>query len=93
MAPFLLARVERSRQRHAPDRAPKTATLKIRQSNGSITITGMTGGASTFIGGDSIGIGATSTKAAQAWDFLNWTMSDEAQVEVIAKEIIPRLKR
>lgn len=52
---------------------------------GVAPITGMDGGASTFIGGDSIGIGATSTKAAQAWDFLNWTMSDEAQVEVIAK--------
>jgi multiple sugar transport system substrate-binding protein len=52
---------------------------------GVAPITGMNGGESTFIGGDSIGIGATSTKAAQAWDFLNWTMSDEAQVEVIAK--------
>ena len=52
---------------------------------GVAPITGMDGGASTFIGGDSIGIGATSTKAAQAWDFLNWTMSEEAQVEVIAK--------
>ncbi|WP_203907215.1 ABC transporter substrate-binding protein [Rhizocola hellebori] len=52
---------------------------------GVAPITGLSGGASTFIGGDSIGIGATSTKAAQAWDFLKWTMSDEAQVEVIAK--------
>ena len=38
-----------------------------------------------FVGGDAIGIGATSAKAAQAWDFLSWTMSDEAQVEVVAK--------
>jgi multiple sugar transport system substrate-binding protein len=52
---------------------------------GVAPITGMDGGESTFIGGDSIGIGATSTKQAQAWDFLNWTMSEEAQVEVIAK--------
>ncbi len=27
----------------------------------------------------------TSSKAAQAWDFLSWTMSDDAQIEVIAK--------
>jgi len=52
---------------------------------GVAPITGLNGGESTFIGGDSIGIGATSTKAAQAWDFLQWTLSDEAQVEVIAK--------
>jgi multiple sugar transport system substrate-binding protein len=43
------------------------------------------GGESTFVGGDAIGIGATSEKSEQAWDFLAWTMSDEAQVEVIAK--------
>lgn len=52
---------------------------------GVAPITGLTGGESTFVGGDAIGIGATSDKAAQAWDFLAWTMSDEAQVEVVAK--------
>lgn len=52
---------------------------------GVAPITGLTGGESTFVGGDTIGIGATSGKAAQAWDFLAWTMSDEAQVEVVAK--------
>ncbi|WP_285790799.1 sugar ABC transporter substrate-binding protein [Micromonospora sp. NBRC 101691] len=54
-------------------------------SMGVAPIPGLTGGASTFVGGDAIGIGATSEKAAQAWDFLAWTMSDEAQVEVVAK--------
>jgi multiple sugar transport system substrate-binding protein len=52
---------------------------------GVAPITGLDGGESTFVGGDAIGIGATSEKAAQAWDFLAWTMSEEAQVEVIAK--------
>jgi multiple sugar transport system substrate-binding protein len=52
---------------------------------GVAPITGLTGGESTFIGGDTAGISATSTKAAQAWNFLEWTMSDEAQVEVVAK--------
>jgi multiple sugar transport system substrate-binding protein len=52
---------------------------------GVAPIPGLTGGESTFVGGDAIGIGATSTKAAQAWDFLTWTMGDDAQLEVIAK--------
>lgn len=52
---------------------------------GVAPIPGIDGGESTFVGGDAIGIGATSEHADQAWDFLEWTMSDEAQVEVIAK--------
>lgn len=52
---------------------------------GVAPIPGLNGGKSTFVGGDAIGIGASSAKAAQAWDFLAWTMSDEAQLEVIAK--------
>jgi len=52
---------------------------------GVAPIPGMDGGQSTFIGGDAIGIGATSEKVAQAWDFLQWTMGEDAQVEVIAK--------
>ncbi len=52
---------------------------------GLAPIPGVNGGESTFVGGDAIGIGATSSKTQQAWDFLAWTMSDEAQVEVIAK--------
>ncbi|WCN83287.1 ABC transporter substrate-binding protein [Micromonospora sp. LH3U1] len=52
---------------------------------GVAPISGIAGGESTFVGGDAIGISASSKKAAQAWHFLQWTMSDEAQVEVIAK--------
>jgi multiple sugar transport system substrate-binding protein len=52
---------------------------------GVAPIPGIDGGESTFVGGDAIGIGATSEHAEQAWDFLKWTMSEEAQVEVIAK--------
>jgi len=48
-------------------------------------IPGPNGGASTFVGGDGIGISKDSKKAAQAWNFLNWMMSEEAQVEVLAK--------
>jgi multiple sugar transport system substrate-binding protein len=48
-------------------------------------IPGLTGGSSSFVGGDVLGIGANSKHAAQAWDFISWTLSDEAQVNVVAK--------
>ncbi|MDQ7904047.1 sugar ABC transporter substrate-binding protein [Phytohabitans sp. ZYX-F-186] len=48
-------------------------------------IPGPTGGASTFVGGDGIGVSKDSKKAAQAWNFLSWMMSEDAQVEVLAK--------
>jgi multiple sugar transport system substrate-binding protein len=40
---------------------------------------------STFIGGDVAGIAATSSHKAQAWDFLKWTLEENTQVEIIAK--------
>jgi multiple sugar transport system substrate-binding protein len=48
-------------------------------------IPGPAGGASTFVGGDGIGISKDSKQSAQAWNFLNWMMSEQAQVEVLAK--------
>ena len=48
-------------------------------------IPGPDGGGSTFVGGDGIGVSKDSDKAAQAWNFLNWLMSEDAQVEVLAK--------
>ena len=48
-------------------------------------IPGPDGGASTFVGGDGIGVSKDSKKAAQAWNFLSWMMSEAAQVEVLAK--------
>jgi multiple sugar transport system substrate-binding protein len=44
------------------------------------------GGGSTFVGGDGIGVSKDSKKAAQAWNFLNWMMSEDAQVGVLAKD-------
>jgi multiple sugar transport system substrate-binding protein len=49
-------------------------------------IPGVKGNQSTFVGGDVAGIAATSQHADQAWDFLSWTLGDEAQVEVVAKQ-------
>lgn len=48
-------------------------------------IPGVDGGASTFVGGDGIGVSKDSDNAAQAWNFLTWLMSEDAQVEVLAK--------
>jgi multiple sugar transport system substrate-binding protein len=48
-------------------------------------IPGPEGGASTFVGGDGLGISKDSKKSAQAWNFLNWMMSEDAQVGVLAQ--------
>jgi len=55
-------------------------------------IPGPEGGASTFVGGDGIGISKDSEQSAQAWNFLNWMMSEEAQVGVLAqnKDVVSR---
>jgi multiple sugar transport system substrate-binding protein len=52
---------------------------------GVAPIPGLTGGSSSFVGGDVLGISASSQHAAAAWDFIAWTLSEEAQVEVVAK--------
>jgi multiple sugar transport system substrate-binding protein len=57
------------------------AGLKV----GVIPIPGPDGGQSTFVGGDVLGISATSEHAEAAWDFLAWSLSEAAQVEVLAK--------
>jgi multiple sugar transport system substrate-binding protein len=51
---------------------------------GVAPIPGVTGGASTFVGGDGIGISKDSEKSEQAWNFLAWLMSEDAQVTVLA---------
>jgi multiple sugar transport system substrate-binding protein len=52
---------------------------------GVAPIPGPDGGESTFVGGDVVGISSTSKHADAAWDFVKWTISDQAQVEVLAK--------
>jgi multiple sugar transport system substrate-binding protein len=44
------------------------------------------GDGSTFVGGDGIGVSKDSKNAAQAWNFLQWLMSEDAQVGVLAKD-------
>jgi len=40
---------------------------------------------STFVGGDVLGVSKSSKKFEQAFDFIAWTLGEEAQVEEIAK--------
>jgi multiple sugar transport system substrate-binding protein len=40
---------------------------------------------STFVGGDVAGISKSSKHKAQAWNFLQWTLEENQQVEIIAK--------
>ncbi|MFI0732777.1 ABC transporter substrate-binding protein [Streptomyces sp. NPDC021225] len=59
---------------------------------GVAPIPGPDGGKSTFVGGDAIGISATSKSANQAWNFLAWSLGDKAQVDVVAahKDVVAR---
>ena len=52
---------------------------------GVAPIPGPDGGESTFVGGDVLGISSTTENADAAWDFVSWTVGDEAQVEILAK--------
>ncbi|WP_433385578.1 ABC transporter substrate-binding protein [Actinoplanes sp. CA-142083] len=52
---------------------------------GVAAIPGVSGGGSTFVGGDGIGVSKDSKKSSQAWNFLAWMMSEKGQVDVLAK--------
>lgn len=43
------------------------------------------GAASTFVGGDVAGISRSSKSPDAAWNFIEWTLSEDAQIEVLAK--------
>jgi multiple sugar transport system substrate-binding protein len=68
---------------------PYPATLLATASEtldvGVIGLPGVDGGVSTFVGGDGIGISKDSEVSDQAWNFLAWLMSEDAQVGVLAK--------
>ncbi|GAA5200567.1 sugar ABC transporter substrate-binding protein [Rugosimonospora acidiphila] len=51
---------------------------------GVAPIPGVDSGSSTFLGGDAIGITKDSKHVAQAWNFLAWLMSEQAQQTVFA---------
>jgi multiple sugar transport system substrate-binding protein len=52
---------------------------------GVTPIAGVKGGQATFVGGDAIAITKDSKVTDQAWNFIAWLESDDAQINVIAK--------
>lgn len=60
---------------------PETDALKI----GVDAIPGVDGGESAYVGGDAIGITASCEYADAAWDFLEWSLGEEGQVDVFAQ--------
>jgi multiple sugar transport system substrate-binding protein len=52
---------------------------------GVTPIAGVNGGQATFVGGDAIAITKDSKITDQAWNFIAWLESDDAQINVIAK--------
>jgi multiple sugar transport system substrate-binding protein len=53
---------------------------------GLVALSGPDGGTSTFVGGDTVGISATSKNADAAWDFLQWTLEDKQQIDIYASK-------
>jgi multiple sugar transport system substrate-binding protein len=64
---------------------PSTTLGSVGENTGVLPLPGPDGGESTFVGGDGIGLSKDTKNADAAWNFLAWTMSDEAQIEVVAK--------
>jgi multiple sugar transport system substrate-binding protein len=67
------------------------AIRAIREQNpdldfGVARLPGATGGEAAFNGGDVIGIAAQSENADAAWEFIEWTLSEETQVGVVAND-------
>jgi len=52
---------------------------------GVTAIAGVSGGESTFVGGDSIGISKDAKSPDAAWNFITWMLGDHNQVDVVAK--------
>ena len=64
---------------------PSTTLGSMPATTGVAAIPGVDGGESTFVGGDGLGISANSKNADAAWNFVAWTLGDDAQLEVLAK--------
>jgi len=51
---------------------------------GIAPLPGVTGGVSTFVGGDIVGISSDSKKAGAAWTFIKWTLEEKPQIDLYA---------
>lgn len=56
---------------------------------GVAPIPGLTGGASTFVGGDVVGISSSASDAAAeaAWEFVAWSTSEQVQLDIYAQDL------
>ncbi len=64
------------------------ATLKTKYPDVDFGVTplpGLTGGSASFAGGDTIAIPSGSEHVTEAFEFINWFLSEEVQVEYLAK--------
>ena len=52
---------------------------------GVAPIPGANGGTGAFLGGDIVGVSKDSKHAGTAWDFINWTLQQPQQVDIVAK--------
>lgn len=52
---------------------------------GVAPIPGVDGGSSTFVGGDILGISSTTEQVDAAWTFLEWSTSEQVQLDIYAK--------
>jgi multiple sugar transport system substrate-binding protein len=52
---------------------------------GVAPLSGPNGGTSTFVGGDVLGISSSSKHVDAAWTFLEWSLSDQVQLDIYAK--------
>jgi multiple sugar transport system substrate-binding protein len=59
---------------------------------GVTPIAGVNGGTATFVGGDAIAITKDAKNVDQAWNFVSWLQSDDAQINVIAKPAVAGCK-
>lgn len=51
---------------------------------GVAPIPGENGGSAAFVGGDVVGIPVNAKNAGTAWDFIEWSMSEEVQTDIVA---------
>lgn len=52
---------------------------------GLAPIPGANGGTGAFVGGDIVGIPTKAKNAQTAWDFIEWTLSEQVQRDIVAK--------
>jgi multiple sugar transport system substrate-binding protein len=51
---------------------------------GIAPLPGVSGGQSTFVGGDIVGISSNAKNAAAAWTFIKWTLDEKPQIDLYA---------